>query len=361
MSELTTQTCRKTLHWQLLGTASAFALLTSTFTEANADERDTPAIWIELGGQFDFMSSPGETWIPSNLPPVIDHPVTGILNKRPRIGYDTEGKLTVQPGITDWTFSVGIRYGKAKREPKFAHDQTYQTRPGNEKYVPTTYAFTDLHSVEETQHFILDFQAGKDVGLGIVGETGSSTLNFGIRLAQFREKADTNMTAQINVPHKYSNGTNLSAYMHEARSFHGIGPSIAWNGSLPILGSLSDGLAADWGINGAVLFGRQKTRIKRHTEEDAFAGISYVTPTPLVIFTQRTHLTHSSYRSRNVIVPNIGAFAGISYRLGGRGKIALGYRADFFFGAMDSGIDLRHSEDIGFHGPFATISLGLGG
>ena len=65
-------------------------------------------------------------------------------------------------------------------------------------------------------------------------------------------------------------------------------------------------------------------------------------------------------RSRFVTVPNLGGFAGASFRFSGA-KVSLGYRADFFFGAMDGGIDTRKSEDIGFYGPFATISVGLGG
>ena len=42
-------------------------------------------------------------------------------------------------------------------------------------------------------------------------------------------------------------------------------------------------------------------------------------------------------------------------------KFSLGYRADFFFGAVDAGIDERRTKDLGFHGPFASISIGLGG
>ncbi len=40
-------------------------------------------------------------------------------------------------------------------------------------------------------------------------------------------------------------------------------------------------------------------------------------------------------------------------------KVRMGYRADFFFGAIDGGIDTRKSETLGFYGPFATISIGL--
>jgi len=41
--------------------------------------------------------------------------------------------------------------------------------------------------------------------------------------------------------------------------------------------------------------------------------------------------------------------------------VSFGYRADFFLGAMDGGIDTRRSGDVDFWGPFATVSVGLGG
>ncbi len=65
-------------------------------------------------------------------------------------------------------------------------------------------------------------------------------------------------------------------------------------------------------------------------------------------------------RSRGVIVPNVGGFAGLSVKYP-NAKVSFGYKADFFFGAMDGGIDVRRTEDVGFHGPFATVSIGLGG
>jgi hypothetical protein len=60
------------------------------------------------------------------------------------------------------------------------------------------------------------------------------------------------------------------------------------------------------------------------------------------------------------MVPNLGGFAGISFKYPDA-KVSFGYRADFFFGAMDSGIDVVHKENRGFYGPFATISVGIGG
>jgi hypothetical protein len=42
-------------------------------------------------------------------------------------------------------------------------------------------------------------------------------------------------------------------------------------------------------------------------------------------------------------------------------KVKFGYRADLFLGAMDGGIDTAKKENVGFYGPFATVSVGIGG
>ena len=59
-------------------------------------------------------------------------------------------------------------------------------------------------------------------------------------------------------------------------------------------------------------------------------------------------------------IPNVGGFAGVSFRYA-NAKVSFGYRGDFFFNAMDTGWDTRKSSTVGFYGPFATISIGLGG
>jgi hypothetical protein len=63
-------------------------------------------------------------------------------------------------------------------------------------------------------------------------------------------------------------------------------------------------------------------------------------------------------RSRSVVVLNVGGFAGVSFRYS-NAKLSLGYRGDFFFDAMDEGIDTPKSSVVGFYGPFATIGIGL--
>jgi len=373
MSELiNTHDNRATIRWKLLTGASALALTAyvSSGNFARAEDTSHPLVWFELDGQFDSLTAPADVWHPTNLRPVLDHPVTGILSQTPRIGYDMGGSITFQPEGSDWSISAAIKYGKAKHGPRFAHDQSYKTYPrsGGAYHALTTYAFTSLHSVEETKHLILDFQAGKDVGLGLFGGHASSTVKIGARYAQFRERADGLMSAATNIPHKYRGlygGYFFNDEMHAERSFTGIGPSIAWNGSAPIAGSLDDGLAIDWGIDAAMLFGRQKTKVQTHSKIDQFSGYRIVpTPsgalnyTPIVI--HKSDTPHTYIRDKRVTVPNLGAFAGFSYRLGGEAKISLGYKADFFFGAIDGGIATAKKESRGFYGPFASITIGVG-
>jgi len=139
------------------------------------------------------------------------------------------------------------------------------------------------------------------------------------------------------------------------RSFHGVGPSLSWEASAPFAGNPDTAeFTFDWGVNAAVLFGRQIASVSHHTS-GRYVKVKYGTVVP-----QPYQAGNSRTESRSVTVPNIGGFAGLSVKFP-NAKVSLGYRADFFFGAMDGGIDSRKSEELGFHGPFASISIGLGG
>jgi hypothetical protein len=65
-------------------------------------------------------------------------------------------------------------------------------------------------------------------------------------------------------------------------------------------------------------------------------------------------------RSRSAVVPNLGGYLGASARYN-NARISLGYRADFFFNAMDGGQDTAKKYNRGFYGPYLNVSLGLGG
>ena len=113
--------------------------------------------------------------------------------------------------------------------------------------------------------------------------------------------------------------------------------------------------ALDRGANAAILFGRQKAATHHQTTAQ-YHPFYYGAGQRALLY--QTATAHS--RKRSVVVPNIGGFAGISLRFP-NAKVSLGYRDDFFFGAMDGGIDAAKKENVGFYGPFASVSVGLGG
>ncbi len=183
---------------------------------------------------------------------------------------------------------------------------------------------------------------------------GKSTFHLGVRWARLNEAASGHMSGATNatlhgvVP--YTPATWAFADFTAKHSFDGIGPSISWDAAVPIAGNMADGLSLDWGINVALLFGKQKTRTAISTKT-TFYGISGIS--------ERGHTTQLIKRNESVMVPNAGGFAGISWRLP-NAKISIGYKADYFFNAIDSGIDAVTYQNRAFYGPYASISIGLG-
>jgi hypothetical protein len=219
-------------------------------------------------------------------------------------------------------------------------------------------------------HVILDFQVGKDIGIGLFGDRTESLFSIGARYAQMNMSSKGHVYAapavrfygihRRNAFGKY--GYNIFAYhqnsastLERHSSFQGFGPSLSWSNTTGLLGDPADGqIALDWGANAAVLFGRQKVKVNYTTM--ARSGVHY---SSFSAFSSQHNAVHRT-QSRRVTVPNIGGFAALSYRFT-NAKLSMGYRADFFFGALDRGLDTHSSKTNGYHGPFATISVGLGG
>ncbi|HVP83924.1 MAG TPA: Lpg1974 family pore-forming outer membrane protein [Rhizomicrobium sp.] len=350
----------KQLRYRLLATVSSMAFVVcGEIAHARDDNDGRPSFWIEIGGAFDQLASDSDVWLAPNTPSPQANPTPpfGIL---PKVGYDLDLKVIAEPHDSDWSFSIALVYGRSLRGRKTNHDQTYNTKIGLDesppKYVYTNWNFANTQQRSTSNHLILDFQAGKDVGIGIFG--GKSTLNVGIRWAKLNDDASGHLSGATNaiatfplVP--YATETKVDADFAAKHSFNGIGPSISWESQMPIAGSRSDGFSVDWGINAALLFGKQKTRTNLHMHSSYCATfIGGCTP--------GAGSTQSLQRSKTVIVPNLGGFAGISWRMP-NAKVSVGYKADFFFNAIDVGINTRGTATRGFYGPFATVSIGLGG
>jgi hypothetical protein len=376
---------RMDLRRQLLTTASMLALLGFVMGTSKAlasdDGTDRPIVWIELGGQLeradygaDLPTAPfmANVKAPQPSPIAVDRP--------PLYNVAGDASISFQPEASDWIISASFLYGRSNGK-KHVH---YQPNHRVHQYVPGvgingTYTIAggnqdDLTPAHHESHAIVDFQAGKDFGLGLFGGHGSSIFNAGIRFAQFNSDAATAIKAKpdnvfYNLLASYPQGSykapkyaaashyhryKFSAHTHD--NFRAFGPSISWNASAPFVGNgNASELTLDWGVNAALLFGRQKTIVHHQTTAGEFHKKyhpSYV------------QLYHSNpptrSRDHSVVVPNLGGFAGLSFRYAAA-KVSFGYRGDFFFGALDTGVDTAKRTTMGFYGPFASISVGIGG
>jgi len=375
MSELA-KTNRRDFRWELLTTASALALITHvSSTAANAETTDRPTVWLELGGQLETVQGREDIYAAPFILRNLDMPVNAVspttAQHPPLHAFDGEGKLLFEPTDSDWVFSAAVRFGRSNGK-KTLHQQTHTSFSAKSaKYssplgLHRIFHFTPSranHSETKNSetHVIADFVAGRDVGLGLVGKGGSSILNFGVRMAQFTRHADVIFRSQpdnyflAKAVGKSSFATNRhhhSYYAHawSGRSFHGIGPSLSWEGSAPFAGHPDAAeLTFDWGANAAVLFGRQRVQGGHMTTGHYFRGLAT---------THYTHTVPPIERSRSVVVPNVGGMAGISVKYP-NAKFSLGYRADFFFNAMDQGLDTRDTKTQGFFGPYVNFAVGL--
>jgi hypothetical protein len=391
MSELINSGKEQTdFKWHLLANASMSVLIMSIVGVASpkAEEDGRPVAWIELGGQLEHMSGLGDPFVapfmtvtPTPQPFLAASPIEAQRPSRYSVGE--EGKLVLTPSHSDWVFSAQVRYGRSQSRREKVHQTDFpQTayRSGSTYYShPSPYIsvyqpaarFAHTTVTQSQSHTVLDFMAGKDVGLGLFGRDGSSVFSVGVRYAQFSAHSRMAVRAvpsvQIyNVVANYptflsifpkfyiprSQFVQYSAFATATRSFHGVGPALSWNASVPMIGNRRAGeLSFDWELNGAVLFGRQKSATSHHSTTH-FRTQKYP-PTPTV-----THPAAHNARSRSIVVPNVGLSAAVSYRIENF-KATLGYRGDFFFGAVDTGWDARRTSDLTFHGPFLNFALGL--
>jgi hypothetical protein len=345
---------QKTARRQLLATASTIALLGVVYSagQAHADDSARPLVWVELDGQFAQQENDSDPYIPPFLPlSPFDARSHGALEKGPPTIWDEGAKLSFQPDGSDWILSLGVRYGKINRsERRDQHPATANMTKYSTKHNRYN-AYQNFTPQSSESHTILDFQAGKDFGLGMFGRGGSSVINFGVRFAQFNSRSHVAIASQPTNVSAYYPYNKFHASFAAKRKFSGLGPSISWDASADLLGNLSAGsITFDWGMNGAVLFGRQQMTAHHQVTETTY---NYFARQPIY-----QHST-STARNKQVAVPNLGGFAGVSWRYS-NAKISAGYRADMFFGAIDGGIDTTHRENRSFNGPFASISIGIG-
>lgn len=370
---------RATIRWKLLTSASALTLAFSLAGTARAEDADHTLLWIELGGQAEHIGGQSGTYAPDFLSAystssILQDKVTPTQAQRPPLfSFGENASITFQPEDSDWVFTGAIRIGRSSNNRHVAHQTSHvhyrkyksgHPAPGTLFY--TQEKFVDTHANNSESHSVLDFMAGKDVGLGMFGLSGSSVLSGGVRIAQFTSNSSVDMRARPDLHFKYFPSAGAPKYFQfpyfhtyhaqetAARSFRGIGPALSWSGSASFAGNPQTGeIGMDWGVNAALLFGRQRTKVEHHETGNYFAVHSRY---PELVY-QNPQGGHTTDRA--ITVPNVGGFAGLSWRIQDC-KINIGYRADIFFSALDTGMDAARKSNLMFLGPYASISVGLG-
>jgi hypothetical protein len=388
---------------RLLTTVSAIALIVSVYGAEPviaAEESGEPPLWIELGWHADHVydSKDGFALPLGNLIPQtgITGPLVGGLNLSHSYGDD--GKITIRPDGTNWVFSASVTYGRSHGSATVSQTQGIPTTsfvtlhtslPAKARH-RTVYHTVAQHSRDVSattasaeNHFVIDFEAGKDVGLGMFDRSGISTFGAGVRFAQLNSALNVEkFNADPDVHFEYYHATKVAyAYIsgvfqavpryvygysqvwhsiagnpHSSHDFNGLGPSVYWDASVPLLGNPKQvgEILIDWGVNAAILFGKQKNKVQHQTVGGEFCVGRYCQGL-------RTEYRNTSQIEtvKNVTVPNLGGFVGISYRRLDF-KASVGYRGDFFFRAVDTGISGQSASTRGFQGPYASISIGIG-
>ena len=108
------------------------------------------------------------------------------FERLPLYSIDGTGKVSLEPDGSNWVFSASVRYCSSPISKKDVNQQTYprihisiDTEAVSRKQQPDHLAspvsarFADTSVRNDEHHLILDFQAGKDVGLGMFGAAGT--------------------------------------------------------------------------------------------------------------------------------------------------------------------------------------------
>ncbi len=276
------------------------------------------------------------------------------LEKPLQYSIDESGKISFQPSGSDWIFSASIRYGRSNGKG-YRHQQTnnlfgylaiHNVSAAKHRYAETTTSAAETHDT-------IDFMAGKDVGLGLQGSNGTSLLSGGLRFAQFRSQSGIAAYADPDYvnpatpaqffPTKPKHFHNYSVHAQDSTRFTGVGPALSWDSSAPIVGnSRNESITVDWSLNGAVLFGRQKSMGYHQTKGKFSSG--YISFPAIGKYYTTKHYTHSlpHNRSRMVIVPESGCNGGSLYSAMGDAKVK--FRLSRGHVLRRDGRRLRHCE-----------------
>jgi hypothetical protein len=311
------------LRGRLLATTSGLILAAALAGPALAE--GAGSFQIDLIGDWNTVGGGATQWT-SDLPAGAAGN-TGRL--KPRGGFDGEADITWRPSASNWVFLGSVRYGRTNT----SHSAVSQYSSNNSGY-RSYYGKGRQHET----HLMVDFQAGRDVGLGMFGKGSSSILAAGVRFVHFTSTT----TADFSTYAKYRSGY-VSGTRHRRinRLTTGAGPMVSWKTNVP----LSSGFAFRFGASGALLVTNQ---IAKFSDVFTAGRFDEGLDSPTV----------SGRRSSTRLVPEPAAYAALAFTPRGSAlSIAVGYRVDAYFGVLDGGFDTAHRVDRVLAGPFVDLSV----
>ena len=300
-NERTDQQKRQPRHHPLETADGASALALTAYVSicgasASAEDSDRPLIWIELGGQLERLNGPQEHLSPPFMPS-ITRPIFVIAaecSETAALCLRRRGKISFQPDDSDWVFSASIRYGRSSAD-RHTHQQTANADVACRchshyygKYVAARNYYPDRSrqirrwrsARKASAHAFSISRPARMLGLacsaaGLVrhqrGRAHRAVHVQVERRACAREPDLQYPSApityfrgicaiQIHDPHTFP---RLCATMPASASFHGMGPSLSWNalGAFRRQSADMERSTLDWGVNAAILFGRQKSAV----------------------------------------------------------------------------------------------------
>ncbi len=338
---------------------------------------------VELGGQVQRQDAPYEPLspfpdgFPSGLDPLLAQ------NRDLDWGDGREAKVTYRPSGSSWSVSFATRYGRTNSETARLHQEIPAAderhcaffypfgalfcEPDGPLYTPNAITagsnWSDASAVNREQHTMADFAVGKDLGLGLFGQ---STVSAGLRYANF--KSDTRTTI-AGVPdwelmdgwiYYYLPHHRYAASLSAEREFEGEGPTLSWASAVELLGSDQTGhVTLDWSAGGGVLFGKQKTSAEGFEQSTLLYSV-YLFSQPDDPALLNPPVPVDIRREDSTTVPFVDLSLGLSYEIQ-RIKVSTGYRWERYFDVLDVGYGEAKDGDRTIDGPYFKLSVGFGG
>lgn len=268
---------------------------------AGAVAADDNNWWFEAEGAYEFWDG--------------DRNVIGDGTGRisPDDGFSVSGEVGYRQPDGPYNFRAALKYGESGRSTASSNSVS----SGGTVFLGA--------NVDNEEHFVrADAMVGRQIPLGFSSETMAELVG-GIRFLSYKAKND----GRINDTLVPAVGPD-----HVDRTFVGAGPRLG----IETQTRIAERTYLDFDLTGALLIGERKFKKDLH---------AYLATSGAFLAQDRTT------RTKTKLIPNIEAFAGVTWQLpDSHVRLTGGYAVDAYFGLLDAGCSCFFDKgDRIFHGP----------